>query len=82
MQLLTSDIMEKLIEFYKKYEIEYEIVFRQDTVYIRFFTGNMFEPQVGKSSMDKETLYIYLSILELVVDISKTVNKVLQEIDI
>ena len=35
MQILTSDIMESLIEFYNKYQLEYEIVFRNNTIYLK-----------------------------------------------
>jgi len=82
MQLLTSDIMETLIEFHNKYYLNYEIVFRDDIIYIRFFTGAMFEPKIFGNSMDKELLYIYYCIFKFIVDITKKANKILQEIDV
>lgn len=82
MQLLTIDVMETLINFYKKYNLDFEIIFRNNTIYMRFFTGPMFEPQIFKNSMDKKTLAIYFCILKFIVDVSKNVNKALQEVEI
>ena len=82
MRILTADTMEYLINFYEKYKLEFEIVFRNDKIYLRFFTGPMFEPKVFGNSMDKELLFIYYSILDFVLQVTKKVNKTLQEIEI
>jgi len=82
MRILTSDIMTSLMDFYRKYELEFEIIFRNDTIYLRFFTGEMFEPKLFGNSMDKELLLVYYEILKLVVDITKKINVTLQEIEI
>ena len=82
MQLLTSDIMSVLIEFYKKYNIEYEIVIRNNKIYMRFATGSMFEANILGNVLDKQVLFKYYSILILVEDITKKINEVLKEIEI
>lgn len=82
MQLLTSDVMTTLVDFYNKYNIEYEIVIRNNKIYMRFFTGAMFEPKIFGSSMDKKLLFSYYCILKFIVDVTKEVNKALQEIEI
>lgn len=82
MQILTSDIMQFLTDFYIKYKINYEIVFRNDTLYMRFFTGSMFEPTLLKNAMDKELLYMYYFIMNFIMDILKKVNKTLQDTEI
>ena len=82
MQLLTSDIMEFLIAFHTKYELNYEIVFRNNVIYMRFFTGAMFEPKIFGSSMDKQLLFVYFCIMKFIVEILKKINKTLQEIEI
>jgi len=81
MQLLTSDVMTTLIDFYNKYSIEYEIVIRNDRLYMRFFTGAMFEPKVFGNSMDKELLLRYYCILKFIIDVTKEVNKALKEVE-
>lgn len=82
MRILTSDIMESLTDFYTKYNLPFEIIFRRSTIYLRFFTGPMFEPKVFGSSMDKELLVVYYAILKFIVEVTTKVNIVLQEIEI
>ena len=82
MQLLTSDVMTDLIDFYNKYKINFEIVIREDTVYMRFFTGNMFEPKISKNPIDKSVLFVYYSILKFIIEISNKIYKTIQETEV
>lgn len=82
MRILTSDIMATLVDFYNKYKIDYEIVIKNNKIHMRFFTGAMFEPKILGNSMDKDLLLKYYCILKFIVDVTKEVNKVLQEIEI
>lgn len=82
MQLLTSEIMVTLIGFYNKYKLDFEIVFRNNSIYVRFFTGPMFEPRIFGSSMDKQLLFTYFCILRFCIEITEKVNKVVQEIEV
>ncbi len=82
MRILTSDVMSMLIDFYNRYNLEYEIVIRNNKIYMRFFTGPMFEPKIFGHSMDKQLLFTYFCILKFIVDITKEINKVLKEIEI
>lgn len=81
-RILTHDVMECLLDFYQKYKIQYELVFKGQVINIRFYTGPMFEPKIFGSSMDKELLYVYYLILKFVIDLTKTVNKELQNFEI
>lgn len=82
-QLLTSDVMTTLVDFYTRYHLEYEIVIRNNKIYMRFFTGEMFEPEILGSSMDeKKLLFRYYCILKFIADVTKEVNKALKEIEI
>lgn len=82
MRILTADIMECLTDFYNKYKLNYEIVLKGSNIYLRFFTGPMFEPRIFGNSMDKELLFTYYCIMKFIVEITQKVNKVMQEIDI
>lgn len=82
LQLLTSDIMELLISFYNKYHIDFEIVFKDNSIFLRFFTGAMFEPKTFGNSMDKKLLFTYYTILFFSLDITKALNKALRELEI
>ena len=83
MRILTSNIMEELIQFIKETNIKYEISIRDDKLYIRFHTGNMFEPaSISKYSLDKETLYRYYKILEFAFNVSEEIVKIIDDIEI
>lgn len=82
MRLLTSDIMEILIDFYKQYGLEFEVVFKGQKIYLRFFTGAMFEPKVFGGSMDKELIFTYYYILQFIIEITRKVNEVQQDLDV
>lgn len=82
MRLLTHDVMNTLVEFYKKYNLPFEIVLRDNIIYLRFFTGPMFEPKIFGKSLDKDLIFTHYCILNFVMDVSKSINKVLQEIDL
>lgn len=65
MQLLTADIMQLLIDFQKEMNMEYELTIKNNCIYIRFMSGEMFEiANVTKFSLDKPTLYKYYRMLD------------------
>ena len=82
LQLLTSDIMAALMDFHLKYNLDFELVLKKDTIYMRFFTGRMFEPRLYGKSTDKELLFTYYSILQFVTNVTKKVNKTLEDLEI
>ena len=82
MQILTSDVMEKLIDFKNKYDFDFEIVFENNYIYLRFFTGKMFEPKIFGNSMDKKLLYVYYCILDFILVIVNEINKVVIEAEV
>lgn len=82
MRLLTSDVMQTLVDFYNKYNIDYEIVIRYNRIYMRFFTGSMFEPKLFGDSVNKAHLGKCFCIFKFIQDITKEINKALQQIEI
>ena len=82
MQILTADVMESLISFKNKYDIDFEIVLMNNKIYLRFFVSNMFEPQIFGNSMDKELIYTYYIILDFVVEITEKINKVINDVNL
>lgn len=81
MQILTSDVMELLLNFYKKYLLNFEIVFENNTIFLRFHTGPMFEPKIFGSSMDKETLFLYYETLDFITQVTKKINEIIKDIE-
>lgn len=82
MEILTHDIMEELVRFYDKYKIEFEIVIKNNNIYIRFNTGVMFEPNILKKSGDMETLWIYYNVLNFVTNVTVKINKLLKDLEV
>ena len=79
-RLITPEFIEALSEFYKYYEINFDIVIRDDCIYIRFYTGDLFEPLVWKKSMDLSIFYFYYKMFELVEKITRATNKALTDV--
>ena len=82
MQLLTSDVMNTMMDFIKQSRIKYEITIKSDEMYIRFHTGNMFEPKLFKSQLDYNMLIEYYDIIKFVLNVTKEINKVIENMDI
>lgn len=82
MEILTHDIMEELVQFYDTYRIEFEIVIKNNNIYIRFNTGVMFEPNILKKSNDINTLWVYYNVLKFVTNVTVKINKLLKDIQI
>ena len=76
MQLLTADIMQLLINFKEEMNIEYELTIKNNCIYIRFMSGQMFEAtQIAKFSLDKATLYKYYRMLDFIFSLTnKLIN--------
>lgn len=83
MQLLTHDIMEMLVEFRNKTKINYDIVMCNNNMYLRFFTGTMFEMKsIKKGAMDKEMLKKYYDVLNFTYTLSEKMLKTVEEAEI
>lgn len=80
MQLLTSDVMEELIEFENKTNIKYDVFIKNNELYLRFHSGEMFE--VGKLKngvLDKETARKYFYMLNFIYNLSKRLISIIDE---
>lgn len=65
MQLLTADIMQLLMSFQEEMNMEYELTIKNNCIYIRFMSGEMFETaSITKFSLDKATIYKYYKMLD------------------
>lgn len=82
MQILTSDIMEMLIEFKKSSRINYEITIKGKMIYIRFHTGSVFEPKAFRKTLDYNMLKRYYDIIEFIFRVARSINKVIEETEI
>lgn len=65
-QFLTQDILKFILEFNEKYKIDFEIIFYNQRVYIRFFTDNMWETNLFGNTIDKMSIYKYYVITKFI----------------
>ena len=80
MQLLTADIMQLLIDFHEEMNMEYEITIKNNYIYIRFFSGKMFEAaNIQKFSLDKDTLYRYYRMLDFTFSLTDKLVKLIND---
>lgn len=82
MQLLTSDIMQMLLDFKEKNKILPEITLKQNYLYIRFSTGDVFEANIMKSSLDYDTLKKYYDIINFTLKLTESFIKNIKETEI
>lgn len=82
MQLLTSDIMQMLIDFKEKNKIKPEITLKNNKLYIRFATGNVFESKLMKKTFDYEVLFKYYNIINFTLDLSERFLKNIMETEV
>lgn len=83
MQLLTSDVMEELMEFQNKTNMRYDIFINNNELYLRFHSGEMFEAGNLKNGvLDKEILKKYFYMLNFTYNLSKRVINIIAETQI
>lgn len=78
MRILTHDIMDEIIDF-ARYGIPFELVIKDDNIYLKFETGSMFEPYFNYDSMEPNLLYMYYCIVYFVIAVSKKIDNVLKD---
>lgn len=81
-RILTSDIMNYMIDFKKDNKVNFEITAKNNYIYLRIHCDDMFEGKMSKSALDRETLYKYYRFLNFMCELNKKIYDVIQEKDI
>lgn len=82
MQLLTADIMQMLLEFKEKNKITPEITINANQLYIRFETGEVFEGNLIRNSLDYSTLERYYRIINFTLDLAEKFSKNINDTEV
>lgn len=82
MQILTLDIMQEIIDFKNQTKIIPEFTIKEETMYIRFHMGDIFEANILKSGLDYETLKKYFDTLNFIQRITNNILKNLEDAEI
>jgi len=79
MRILTSDIMNYMINFIKETNIKFQITLKDDYMYLRIRCNNMFEASAYKTSFDFNTLYKYYSYLNFMCELNTKIYNTIYE---
>lgn len=79
MQLFTSDILQMFIDFK---DIKPELTIKENKLYIRFETGNIFEANVFKNALDYNTLKRYYDIVGFILKIADSMHNNIKETEL
>lgn len=81
MRILTSDIMNYMIDFKKENKIKYEITLKNSLLFIRIHCQDMFESSIFKNALDFQTLEKYYKYLNFMCELNKKIYNVINEKD-
>ncbi len=82
MQILTAEVMSTMIDFIQQSKIKYELTIKDSNIFIRFHTGEVFEPSLFKNSLDYSMLKKYYDIIDFVFKVTREINSVIEKTDI
>lgn len=83
MQLLTADVMEELMAFVKKTNMQYDVIIKNDILYLRFHCGSMFEPaNIKKGYLNQESLREYFYMLNFTYNLSNRLIELIENTEI
>lgn len=83
MQLLTADVMEELVQFENKTKMKFDIFIKENELYLRFHSGEMFEPaNLKKGALDKNTIQKFFYMLNFTYNLSKRLIDVVNDTSI
>ena len=77
--LLTRYVMEKLVMLRTEYGMNYDFVIKNNKLYIRLVTGQLFETSLRRSKLSKEDLLVYYSILNYIELLVNEINKIVDD---
>ena len=83
MQLLTADVMEDLVQFENKTKMKFDIIIKDNELYIRFHSGGMFEPGNHKKEvLNKNTIQKYFYMLNFTYNLSSRLINIVNDTQI
>ena len=83
MQLLTADVMEELVDFENKTKMKFDIFIKGNELYLRFHSGEMFEPTNFKNGpLDKNSIQKYFYMLNFTYNLSNKLINIINDTQI
>lgn len=83
MQILTSDVMQELIEFKQNNNMEFDVAIRNNNLYLRFSCGEVFEPAaLRKGPIEEKSFSEYFEITKFTYELSNKIINVINDVEI
>ena len=83
MRLLTADVMEELVQFENKTNMKFDIIIKQNELYLRFHSGEMFEAgNIKNGALDKNLIQKYFYMLNFTYNLSNKIINIVKDIQI
>ena len=79
MQIFTSDFVQILNDYVEKFDMKFEILLKNSNIFVRFYSGPMFEPLIFEDKVNKELLYFYYYTLFFVRNVIQNIDRALLE---
>lgn len=73
-EILTSDILDYLTEFYKKYKVNFQIVFTGNYIYFRFFINQLFTTSFMGNLFNENNFALCYIIITFILDIIEKIS--------
>ncbi len=74
-QIMQKEMREILMRFYVEYDLRFEVMFKENIIFMRFFTPSMFEPKLFGNSIDKKLLFTYFNIIKFISEVTNQIEK-------
>ena len=78
-EILTHEVMEEIVQFYNMYKIDFEIVIKENRIYIKYDVGDIFEGAIFSKSTNMKSLWVCYSIINFIINLTTKINKTLEE---
>lgn len=83
MQILTADVMEELVDFENKTKMKFDIYIKENELYLRFHSEDMFEPtNFKRGPLDRNLIRKYFYMLNFTYNLSNELIKLIDNIEI
>lgn len=72
--IISKEMMNLLINFYETHKLLCEIVIKKNKIYLRVFTGPVFEINIVGKLFDKTLLYRYYYLVKIIKELMENMN--------
>ncbi len=79
-QILTSDVIDAILSFYKETSLYFDISIKRNHIYIKLHTGKMFEPKFWTDALNVYDIGMYNSVVKFVIRLTTELNKTLKPV--